>query len=288
MTESDALDLFKKQLTNLAKRRLKATKKYLAKCELQLSEAQNWPTRQQETELLNAYQHLLKRGMKEITLSDWNVTLKLDPALTPHQEIAKRFKKCKKLRLSVEPLKAQHEKTLQALLSCEELLPLLEAAETEEALKQLQERYQLPQPQSPQKPGQPKEPPKPYLEFFSAAGIPIWVGKNAKGNDALTFRHAHGNDTWMHVADYPGSHVVIRSNQEVDEETLQDALQLALSYSKAKTSGKAEVCVTHKKFVTRIGSSEGKVQVAKQKIVWVVLDENRLERLNLNTKAQRH
>jgi predicted ribosome quality control (RQC) complex YloA/Tae2 family protein len=47
--------------------------------------------------------------------------------------------------------------------------------------------------------------------FVSSDGFEILVGKKAKDNDFLTFRIAKSLDTWMHAADYPGSHVVIRN-----------------------------------------------------------------------------
>jgi predicted ribosome quality control (RQC) complex YloA/Tae2 family protein len=47
--------------------------------------------------------------------------------------------------------------------------------------------------------------------FVSSEGFEILVGKGAKDNDHLTFRVAKSNDLWLHAADYPGSHVVVRS-----------------------------------------------------------------------------
>lgn len=269
------------RLKALLKRRLKSSKKYLLAVQEKLTDALSWQKQHHEAELLQANLYLLKRGAKEIEISDWEkegalVTLTLDPKLLPQEEVSARFKKSKKLRLGIEPLKNQLEKAAREQTRLADMLNSLEGIQNEEELEVLKTRFSLPIPQ--QKPSKkiPKEPSKPYLEFFSASGIPIWVGKNAKGNDQLTFHLANGNDTWLHAAGFSGSHVVIRSSKEIDEEALKDALQLALQFSKAKNEGQAEVCLTKRKFVSRLGKAAGKVQVSQQKVFFVKADPQRL------------
>ena len=43
------------------------------------------------------------------------------------------------------------------------------------------------------------------------SGFAGFAGKNARGNDAATFRLGRGADFWFHVADYTGCHVVVRN-----------------------------------------------------------------------------
>jgi predicted ribosome quality control (RQC) complex YloA/Tae2 family protein len=122
----------------------------------------------------------------------------------------------------------------------------------------------------------------PYYEFTTSGGLKVWVGKNAKANDQLTFRYAKGSDYWLHVADFPGSHIVLRvgKNQEPDPESIQDALQLAIGYSKAKDQGAAEVCVTQCKYVSRLGkNAPGKVQISKHKNLHVKFDPAKFKRI---------
>src|SRR5205085_4171361 len=77
--------------------------------------------------------------------------------------------------------------------------------------------------------------------FVSTDGFEILVGKKAADNDFLTFRVARSLDTWMHAADYPGSHVVIRNagKKEVPQRTLLEAARLAAFYSDAREQPKA-------------------------------------------------
>ncbi|MBK9529720.1 MAG: DUF814 domain-containing protein [Acidobacteria bacterium] len=79
------------------------------------------------------------------------------------------------------------------------------------------------------------------------------VGKKAKDNDLLTFRVAKSLDTWLHAADYPGSHVIIRGQgrNPVPDRTLVEAAELAAFYSDARDHPKAAVRYTQRKFVSK-------------------------------------
>jgi predicted ribosome quality control (RQC) complex YloA/Tae2 family protein len=89
--------------------------------------------------------------------------------------------------------------------------------------------------------------------FVSSDGFEILVGKKAKDNDYLTFRIARSFDLWLHAADYPGSHVVVRNQnkKEIPNRTLVEAAELAAFYSDAREQPKAAVNYTQKKFVNK-------------------------------------
>ncbi|HUR99553.1 MAG TPA: NFACT family protein [Pyrinomonadaceae bacterium] len=108
--------------------------------------------------------------------------------------------------------------------------------------------------------------------FVSSDGFEILVGKKAKDNDFLTFRVAKSLDTWMHAADYPGSHVVVRNpnRKEIPHRTLLEAAQLAAFYSRGKSQPKAAVHYTQKKFVNKPkGAMPGLVSLASFKTILV-------------------
>jgi len=108
--------------------------------------------------------------------------------------------------------------------------------------------------------------------FISSDGFEILVGKKAKDNDQLTFKMAKSLDTWMHAADYPGSHVVVRNpnRAEVPHRTLLEAAQLAAFYSQGKAQTKAAVHYTQKKFVNKPkGAPPGLVSLASFKTLLV-------------------
>lgn len=109
--------------------------------------------------------------------------------------------------------------------------------------------------------------------FISSDGFEILVGKKAKDNDQLTFRLAKSQDTWMHAADYPGSHVVVRNpnRKEIPSRTLVEAAEIAAFYSQGRTQTKAAVNYTLKKFVNKPkGAPPGLVSLASFKTLLVV------------------
>lgn len=108
--------------------------------------------------------------------------------------------------------------------------------------------------------------------FLSSEGFEILVGKGAKDNDYLTFRVAKSNDLWLHAADYPGSHVVVKSKnkQEIPQKTLIEAAQLAAFYSQAREESKVAVHYTLRKFVHKPkGAVAGLVNLASFKTILV-------------------
>jgi len=109
--------------------------------------------------------------------------------------------------------------------------------------------------------------------FTSSDGYEILVGKKAKDNDYLTFRVAKSLDLWLHAADYPGSHVVVKNpnRKDIPHNTLLEAAQLAAFYSDAREQPKAAVNYTQKKFVNKPrGAAPGLVRLASFKTILVV------------------
>jgi predicted ribosome quality control (RQC) complex YloA/Tae2 family protein len=82
----------------------------------------------------------------------------------------------------------------------------------------------------------------------------ILIGKGARENDELTFEVAAPDDFWFHVADYSGSHVVVRNpgkDRELEESVLVKAAQLAAYFSQARNTSKVEVHYSKRKHVTK-------------------------------------
>jgi len=89
---------------------------------------------------------------------------------------------------------------------------------------------------------------------FTFRNWEIWVGRSAKDNDTMTFKHAHKEDWWLHVQGYAGSHVVIRNPQhrnDVPPDILQRAASLAITHSDAKHASYVPVIYTKVKFVQK-------------------------------------
>jgi len=85
-------------------------------------------------------------------------------------------------------------------------------------------------------------------------GREILIGKGARENDELTFTVAAPEDFWFHVADYSGSHVVVRNpgkERDLEEPILLKAAQLAAFFSQARNTSKVDVHYTKRKHVTK-------------------------------------
>lgn len=66
-----------------------------------------------------------------------------------------------------------------------------------------------------------------YLKFELENGDMIYVGKNNKQNDYLTFKFASNKDLWFHRQDYPGAHVILKSVAEPTPESIELAARHA-------------------------------------------------------------
>jgi len=101
------------------------------------------------------------------------------------------------------------------------------------------------------------KPKKRELLSFDYKGFQIFVGRNNKENEEISFSKGQPNDIWLHIKDIPGSHVLIlRNNQELPNDVLLHAANLACEYSKAKRGDKVTVDYCERKFVKKIKNSK--------------------------------
>jgi predicted ribosome quality control (RQC) complex YloA/Tae2 family protein len=116
--------------------------------------------------------------------------------------------------------------------------------------------------------------------FQSKDGFIILVGRNKDENLELTFKHARGNDIWMHVRGRPGAHVVIplQPGKSAPLETLLDAAHLVIYYSGGQNWGKTEVDYTFKKYVKRIKDST-EASYINNKTLLIQLNPERMKKL---------
>ena len=123
---------------------------------------------------------------------------------------------------------------------------------------------------------------RPGLSFVSGS-FALWVGRNARENDALLRRYVRGNDLWLHTRDVPGGYVFVRAvkGKSIPLETLLDAGTLAVLYSKAKDEGRADLYYTQVKYLRRAQNGPlGTVLPTQEKNLSVTVDRARLERLH--------
>jgi predicted ribosome quality control (RQC) complex YloA/Tae2 family protein len=108
--------------------------------------------------------------------------------------------------------------------------------------------------------------------YRSSDGYEILVGRAARDNDNLTFRVARPHDLWLHAADYPGSHVIIRNltRADIPHRTIIEAAQLAAAFSQAKRDAKVDVHYTQRKFLSKPkGAAPGLVRMSSFRSITV-------------------
>lgn len=281
-------DQQKKLLQSYVEKEIKKLKKRVEERLKTLNACKEWHKVNHEGLLLQANLFRMTKGMKEVKVSDWEQEgkehwISLDPFTAPKDIVAGYFRRSKKLRagqIHSERLLEQAEKELSLRLKQKDTL---EQITDEKSLIDYgkHEGIRATKPLHEATKSKKKEPTKPYHIFKSQADIEIWVGKNAKDNDRMTFHYAKGLDYWLHARNHPGSHVVVRclKGQELDTESLSDAAELALRYSKAKNSHDGEVCLTQVKGLTSVKGVPGKVMLSKHKVLRHLLDDKRWQRL---------
>lgn len=206
------------------------------------------------------------------------VEISLDPSLNGQQNAEKYYQQYRKAHRKNERLReeiANLEQSLQSLKDeGEHLFSIEEPGEKLKAFRSFLDAYQ------PVKGGENKKT-VPGLRFTSGP-FTILVGRSAQENDTLLRQYVRGNDYWLHTRDYPGGYVFIKhiAGKSVPLDTLLDAGNLALHYSKGRPSGKAELYYTQVKYLRR--AKEGKkglVIPTHEKNLSVQLDEKRLQHL---------
>lgn len=103
-------------------------------------------------------------------------------------------------------------------------------------------------------------------QVLLSSGASVYIGKNAKDNDELTFELARDGDVWFHVEDYPGSHVILRSNS-VTKQEIRETAELTAYYSKAKNEKKVVVMYCPVRNVKKESKVVGEVIVDEYKMI---------------------
>jgi predicted ribosome quality control (RQC) complex YloA/Tae2 family protein len=230
---------------------------------------------QRSGELLLAYQYTVKPGQTvlraQYEVDGPELEIELDPALSPLDNAKRYFEKydkAKRARAGVPQLVDATQQEMDYLLQLETDLALAvnwpEIGEVQDAL-QRNGYWQGPRTAQP---GGGKSGP---LKVTAESGMVIWVGRNARQNDQVTFEKGAPNDLWLHVRGLPGAHVIIKSGgQAVSEAIIRRAAEIAAYYSAARSEARVLVDVTQRKYVRKIkGGKPGMVTYRNESPVQV-------------------
>jgi predicted ribosome quality control (RQC) complex YloA/Tae2 family protein len=256
-------------------------------------------------ELLKSVLHTVRPGAESVAATDYktaeSVSIPLDPRLSATANMELYFKRYQKEMRSVSLIGQQLDLLRRERAEIDILRSELEqlAGPEERDLQRIREwvnrarvrrllaRYSpsrrqtqnVPKKSAGKKPVSSRLMPKKYR---TSDGLEIWVGRSDEGNDYLTTRLARGNDLFFHLEGFPGSHVVLRTDgrPEAPPESVLDACELAVHFSKMKNANRADVHIAPIKNVRKpSGAKPGLVHVSRGKTIHLRRDSARLERI---------
>ena len=247
-------DLLRVVKTHLDKLKLK-----MQRLEEDLFKAENSDKYRIYGELLTANLHVVKQGMKEVTVTSYydgsEVTIPLDPKYSPAKNAQNYYKRYGKAKTAIKEKKFQIEETSSDIEYLESVASFVERAASIEEIDLIRQeliesgyiRYRRP----PKNAAKKKYKPQPYTYTISS-GRTVMAGRNNNENDWLTMKKASGQDLWFHTKDIPGSHVILfLEGGEPTEEELFETAAIAAYHSKFSSSGNVPVDFTKVRYVKK-------------------------------------
>ena len=239
----------------------RASKKYDLQ-EKQLQDADKKDIYRVYGDLLNTYGYSLKGGESSFTTENFyddnkEITIPLNKNKSAKENAKKYYDKYAKLSRTIKALSEEIVNTKNDIEHLLSIQTALDVSSDDESLSQIrQELVDFGYIKKHSSGKQKKSTSHPY-HYISTDGYDIYVGKNNYQNEELTFKVATGNDWWFHAKGIPGSHVILKSNNEEDlpDRVYEEAAALAAFYSKAKDSEKVEVDYIQKKNIKKVAGA---------------------------------
>lgn len=253
----------RKTVSNLVQR---ITRK-IAVQEKELAETYNRERLRQLGDIVTANLHRITKGQTLLQAEDFYdeqmplIDIPLSVTLSPQQNAAKFYKDYTRMK------NAEKELTRQIALGQEErnylqsVLEELNRAETEAELEEIRQELQSGGYLRSDNKKRMKQAKSRPMEFTSTDGYTIYVGRNNRQNEELTFKTARRDDLWLHASKVHGSHVIILCGGTTPpDDTVTQAAQLAAFYSESTGGQNIPVDVTQVKQVKKTpGAKPGMV-----------------------------
>ena len=271
---NDRLNQIKKDLTKKVNSHIRQSKKKISILNDNLLNEEKIAKFKSYGDLLAANVHLIEKGAKNIEVINFYennnpITISLDPTKNSRENVESYYSKSKKLRNSLDFAKKDLPKQKEKLLYLNQLIDFIERSKSIDDLNEIKEEMadnNLIKKQSKKINKNKKSKP---LHFITKNDCDIYVGKNSKQNDYITLKLANKDDLWFHVKNFPGSHVILRSNNYKDED-IKIAAFLAYKNSSVGNENKVDVDYTYKKNVKKAkGAAVGMVYYEDFKTVTV-------------------
>ncbi len=210
-------------------------------------------------DIVTANIHRITKGQRLLQAEDFydeemkTVDIPLSEQLSPQQNAAKFYKDYARMKTAEKELTHQLELGEQELMYLESVLEELDRAQTDGELEEIRQELQsggyIRGDTGKKRMRQTKSAP---MRFESTDGYPIYVGRNNRQNDELTFKLARKDDLWLHAQKVHGSHVIISCGGTTPpDDTITQAAQLAAYYAESTGGQNIPVDVTPVKQVKK-------------------------------------
>ncbi len=269
-------------LLSFVDKQIHKNEKKLVKLDMDMATAMNAEEYQIKGELLLSYPNL-KSKEKQIEVTNYYTGKKefieLDSKYTVLENSQLYYKKYQKSKTAIHYIKEQKDLTMNEIDYFKMLQYQLKNCSLNDALEIRQElldhHYLIQKTAGVQKKKKPN-----YLTYL-VNDVEISVGKNNLQNEFITHHLAKPNEMWFHVQSASGSHVVVHS-QELNEELIRTAANLAAYYSSLGQSSSVPVDYTQIKNIKKIpGKKPCFVTYTRQKTIYIDPDKNIIESLRL-------
>lgn len=241
-----------------------ALERNIKKYDLQLKQLKDTEKRDKYRiygELINTYGYGLEEGARKLTALNYytneEVTIPLDEHKTAQENAQKYFDKYNKLKRTYEALTDLITETKSEIEHLESISTSLDIALSEEDLVQIKEELTEYGYIKRHYTGKKVKITSRPFHYQSSDGYDIYVGKNNFQNEELTFKIATGNDWWFHAKNCPGSHVIVKANnEELPDSTFEEAARLAAFYSRNRGADKIEIDYIQKKQIKKVAGAK--------------------------------
>ena len=230
----------------------------------------------QSGELILAYQYGIEKGQAELRaqydVEAPELSIRLNPDLTPlenAQDYFRKYEKAKGARDEVPKLIAETQLELDYIEQLEtDLLTAINWVEIDDVIQTLQNRGYWLGKKLKRLGGGGRQG---ALKVVSRDGYVVWIGRNSRQNEQVTFKKANSQDIWLHARDVPGAHVIIRNDgRRIKDELIAESAAVAAYYSKKRNDGLVLVDYTRVKYVNRIkGAGPGMVIYRNEQTITV-------------------
>lgn len=232
-----------------------------------------------DTLMANLYQ--LRKGQTSAELvhiyDGTPVTIKLNPVLSPTDNAQAYYKRYNKFKRAQSEVRQQLEATESALAYLASLDASLMTATTKNEIEEI--RQEMVAQGLLKEMGKKKKAPlqkSQPLHIKLREGVDLYIGKNNKQNDYVTFTIGGPRDLWLHTKDIPGSHIIMKAAAP-QEGDIALAVELAAYFSKARSGSNVPVDCVERRYVKKpAGAKPGFVIFTNQRTYYATPEEQRL------------